>query len=403
MDKKLLLENMVKQDPEDANLCFLLGLEYMESALYDKALHAFSQALQKCDENLKTQIAEKIEEIVGKMGIKATNIKEIQQGTKDSVIENDIKNDIERFQVIPGGMKGNVIDLEQAVPKRITFSDVGGLEELKETIRMKIIKPFINPSLFAKFNKKTGGGILLFGPPGCGKTFIAKATSGECQAKFIPVHITDILDPYIGVSESNLKDIFSTARAQAPCVLFFDEIDAIGYHRGKGISEHRRSLVDQLLSEMEGIDTSTDKLLVIGATNMPWDVDPAFKRPGRFDKLVFVPPPDLPAREAIFRLKLCNKPTYQDVNYEMLATKTEYYSGADIENVVEVSTEKVISEIIKTGEERPLMMKDLLSAVENSTPSTLEWLKTIKNYVKYANQGGLYNDVDRYLVKNKYF
>jgi len=390
MSKIAVLEEILKKDPENASMWYLLGLEYAESGRGDKALQALSKSLLNCDNDLKTEIAIKITEIAGKVE------------THEVIPEElcDVEKSIEKFELI-SSKHNNIIDIKQKLPEKVVFGDVGGLDELKETIRMKIIKPFINPSLFSKFKKKTGGGIMLFGPPGCGKTFIAKATSGECQAKFIPVHITDIIDPYHGVSERNIENIFSSARQQAPSVLFFDEIDAIGFHRGKGSSEHRRSIVDQLLSEMEGIDTSTDKLLVIGATNMPWDVDPAFKRPGRFDKLIFVHPPDRLAREAIFKLKLADKPLHEDIDCEVLAAKTEFYSGADIENVVDLSTEVVLSEIMESQIERPIMMKDLLTAIDKTTPSTLEWLKTIKNYVKYSNQSGLYNDVDRYLTNHK--
>lgn len=414
MNKITVLEEMLRADPENPNIWYLLGLEYLDSKTNDKALQAFSKSLQNCNEDLKIQIAEKITEIVSKadmltgysdyghkeydhMGINNSSARSIDNNFPDQ----DRADEIKKFEVISGSKNEKVIQIKQKLANKITFADVGGLEKLKDTIQMKIVKPFINPSLFAKFRKKTGGGILLYGPPGCGKTFIAKATSGECNAKFIPVHITDIIDPYIGVSEKNVADIFSTARQQVPSVLFFDEIDAIGFHRGKGTSEHRRSIVDQLLAEMEGIDTSTDQLLVIGATNMPWDVDPAFKRPGRFDKLIFVPPPDQLAREVIFKLKLAGKPLHQNINYETLAARTEFYSGADIENVVEISTEAVINEIMRSGIERPINMNDLLEAIDKTTPSTLEWLKTIKNYVKYSNQGGLYNEADKYLAKHK--
>jgi len=410
MSKLTVLEDMLRLDPNNANVWYLVGMEYLESDSKDRALQAFSRSLQNCNEELKLQIAEKIAGIVSKSDLSVVDSDYSDEDQESYVSVEAIENrDIDtdsadgsiRLKVIPGNKKEKVTDIKQKLAEKITFADVGGLEELKETIQMKIIKPFINPSLFSKFKKKTGGGILLFGPPGCGKTFIAKATSAECQAKFIPVHITDIIDPYIGISEKNIADIFSSARQQAPSVLFFDELDAIGFHRGKGTSEHRRSIVDQLLTEMEGIDTSTDKLLVIGATNMPWDVDPAFKRPGRFDKLIFVPPPDQLAREAIFKLKLAEKPLHQDINYQVLAAKTELYSGADIENVVELSTEVVITEIMRSEIERPIMMDDLLEAIEKSTPTTLDWLRTIKNYVKYSNQSGLYNEVDKYLVKHK--
>jgi SpoVK/Ycf46/Vps4 family AAA+-type ATPase len=161
-----------------------------------------------------------------------------------------------------------------------------------------------------------------------------------------------------------------------------------------------RPVIDQLLTEIEGIDSSTQKLLIIGATNMPWDVDSAFKRPGRFDKTVFVPPPDQKAREVIFKLKLKDRPM-EVIDYSILAKLTPLYSGADIENVVEVATENVIEEIMRTGTERPIGMNDLNTAIQMTKPSTLEWLRTIKNYIKYSNQSGLYDEVDKFINANK--
>lgn len=161
-----------------------------------------------------------------------------------------------------------------------------------------------------------------------------------------------------------------------------------------------RSVVDQLLSEIDGIDATTDRILVIGATNMPWDVDPALRRPGRFDKTIFVPPPDISAREVIFQLKMKGKPC-ADIDYTQLARESELFSGADIENVVETATENVLEEILATGNERPIRQEDLLNALKSLKPSTIEWLRTISNYVKYANQSRIYDDVENYLSKHK--
>jgi AAA+ superfamily predicted ATPase len=426
MDRIEVLRKMVAENPRSASAWYLLGVEYRGGDMASEALAAFSEALKYCDDDLRRQIFEQLAQLsgsaaapvqqqppaVGDPDIDSDGTKDDEDddetgadGDDDETVEDGDDDEASGGKVIPlrvigGGKKGATIPHEDKAVPTVTFEDVGGLENLKDTIRMKIIKPFTNPGLFARFKKKTGGGILLYGPPGCGKTFIARATAGECGASFIPVHITDILDPYLGVSEQNVKDIFSSARNKKPCVLFFDEIDALGFHRAKSSSEIMRPVVDQLLAEMEGIDTSTDKMLIIGATNMPWDVDPAFKRPGRFDKVVFVPPPDEKARTAIFQLKLTDRPV-EEIDFTLLAKRTELYSGADIENVVEVATEKVIAEIMDTGAERPINMKDLLAAVEETRPSTLDWLRTIKNYVKYANQAGLYDDVDKFLTKHK--
>nr|WP_166245306.1 ATP-binding protein [Paenibacillus turpanensis] len=302
------------------------------------------------------------------------------------------------LHVLHGGLDSASAPEPAPDKHRITFADVAGLADLKKAIQMRIISPFYNQGLFSRFRKKTGGGVLLYGPPGCGKTFIARATAGECKANFINVHITDILDPYIGVSESNLLEIFEKARHRKPSVMFFDEIDAIGFNRSKS-SSHMRGLVDTLLTQMEGMDTSTDQVLVIGATNMPWDVDNALKRPGRFDRLIFVAPPDEVAREQMFRLKLSGR-YVGIINCARLAERTEFFSGADIENVCERAAEYVLGEIMDTGVERPIEQRDVERAIEETQPSTLEWMRTAKNYVKYSNQSGLYNDVEQYLKKH---
>lgn len=405
MDKIEIIKKMIQEDDQNPNTWYLLGIEYHEHGMIGKALEAFSESLKYCDEQLR-------QKIIGELGkISSKSLSNIDENThvENCSVENDKEDNefleeteksdnIIPLKVIQGGVTGGVSGSDEM--PHIDFCDVGGLDKLKNIIKMKIVKPFINPGLFDKFRKKVGGGILLFGPTGCGKTYIARATAGECNARFIPVHITDILDPYMGVSAQNIKEIFSTARAKKPCVLFFDEVDTIGYNRSKLSSEHMRPIVDQLLSEIEGIDTSTDKMLIIGATNMPWDVDSAFKRPGRFDKTVFVPPPDKEARVEIFKLKLNEKPV-EAIDYEILSKLTELYSGADIDNVVEVATENVINEILLTGVERNITMKDLVESIKSTKPSTIEWLRTIKNYVKYANQSGLYDDVDSFISKHK--
>lgn len=414
MDKIELIQKMIEQDGNNASAWYLLGMEYFEQGIHSQALQAFSEALKHGDEQLKNKIFIELGKISDQRqpefhqsGNEEGNQYFEETGSEPTKEDGDYQSgtasdNLISLRVIEGGKgtKNKLHNQENEELSSINFDDVGGLDDLKDVIKMKIVKPFINPGLFNKFKKKAGGGILLFGPPGCGKTYIARATAGECNARFIPVHITDILDPFLGMSSQNIKEIFASARAKKPCILFFDELDTIGYNRSKLSSEHMRPIVDQLLSEIEGIDSGTDKLLIIGATNMPWDVDSAFKRPGRFDKTIFVAPPDEAARISIFKLKLEGRPT-ETINYELLAKATQLYSGADIENVVEVATENVINEILSSGRERPVLMKDLTDAVAVTRPSTLDWLRTIKNYVKYANQTGLYDDVESFLSRHK--
>lgn len=435
MDKLNWLKQMVEQRPTDAQAYYWLGKELFENKHWIEAVQAFSNALTHCkNEELRLEIINDLSLASLSLQQAQATLSNTQLSSTDIDHDNDFSNEVQvedcnetahefvehngeendavfhgsfsesvaqqtmhktKFKVLDGNASKKELEPKH---QQIDFSDVAGLEDLKKTIHLRIISPFYNKGLFAKFKKKAGGGVLLYGPPGCGKTYIAKATAGECHANFYPVHITDILDPYIGVSEQNLKDIFDKARLQKPSVLFFDEVDTIGFSRSKSTS-YNRGVIDTFLTEMDGIDTSTDSVLIIAATNTPWDVDNALKRPGRFDRLIFVAPPDEKAREKIFQLKLYGRYAEQ-INTSLLAAETEFFSGADIENVVELASENVLEQILTTGIERPLKTDDLLQVLKNHQPSTLDWLRTAKNYVKYANQSGLYNDVEAYFKKH---
>lgn len=280
------------------------------------------------------------------------------------------------------------------------FSHVGGMEQVKKEIEMKIIFPLKHPEMYKAYGKKTGGGILLYGPPGCGKTFIAKATAGEVNARFISVGLNDILDMWIGNSEKNLHEVFERARTFAPCVLFFDEIDALGASRSDMRQSNGRHLINQFLQELDGVDSNNDGVLVLGATNSPWHLDPAFRRPGRFDRIIFVPPPDEAARESIFRLKLAEKPIEQ-IDYSKLVKTCKDFSGADIEAVIDMAIEDKLMDSIREGKPLPLQTKDLLKAVERHRASTREWFGQAKNFAVYANESGLYDDILRYMNLKK--
>jgi len=282
----------------------------------------------------------------------------------------------------------------------VDFGHVGGMGEVKREIDLKIIQPLLHPEIYKAYGKKIGGGILLYGPPGCGKTFIARATAGQINAKFISISLNDILDMWIGSSERNLHHIFEVARENTPCVLFVDEIDALGASRSDMKQSAGKNIINQFLQELDGINQDNEGLLILGATNMPWHLDTAFRRPGRFDRILFVPPPDQEAREAIFDLKLNGKPT-QGTDSKSLAKKTPEYSGADIEAVIDIAVESKLEEAIKTGTLQPLSTKDLLKAVKKHKPSTKEWFVTAKNFALYANESGLYDDILKYMKIKK--
>lgn len=282
----------------------------------------------------------------------------------------------------------------------INFSDVGGMEGVKKEIELKIIKPLLHPELYKAYGKKAGGGMLLYGPPGCGKTFIAKATAGQVNAKFINVGLNDILDMWIGSSEKNLHEIFELARNNTPCVLFIDEIDALGASRSDMKQSGGRHLINQFLQELDGIKDNNDGILILGATNTPWNLDPAFRRPGRFDRIVFVPPPDETSREAILRLKLKNKPI-DTIDYKTISKSTNHYSGADIGAIIDIAIEEKLESSFADGIPLPIQTKDLLTALKKHNPSTQEWFMTAKNFAMFANDSGLYDDILSYLKINK--
>jgi AAA+ superfamily predicted ATPase len=275
---------------------------------------------------------------------------------------------------------------------QINFHDVGGMEALKEEIRLKIIYPLTHAEMFKAYGKSIGGGILMYGPPGCGKTHLARATAGEVKANFMAIGIHDVLDMWIGNSERNLHQLFEQARRNAPCVLFFDEVDALGASRTDMKTSAGRHLINQFLSELDGVKHSNDGVLVLGATNAPWHLDSAFRRPGRFDRILFVPPPDDAARAAILRLHLRGKPV-EDVDAEVVARKCDGFSGADLKATIDVTVENKLREAMKTGIPAPIRTKDLVHAVGSQRPTTREWFATAKNYALYSNQGGVYDDI----------
>jgi len=293
----------------------------------------------------------------------------------------------------------DIVRLIAPQEEKIAFKDIGGLEHIKKTIHKKIILPYQKPSLFQKFKKRIGGGILMYGPPGCGKTLLARATAGECNAQFFNVSISDVLDMYIGESERKLNAIFDKARQSAPAVLFFDEVEALGGKRMNTRDSTSSKLVSQFLSEMDGFAQNNHGVLILAATNVPWSVDPAFRRPGRFDRVLFVPPPDQEARAAILEKMLAERPTAGTMDIAGIARQTSGFSGADLRELVETAVDCAIEESIESAQEQPITMAHIKSALKEVKPTTLEWLTTARNFARYSNEGGQYDEVLSFLKK----
>jgi SpoVK/Ycf46/Vps4 family AAA+-type ATPase len=214
-------------------------------------------------------------------------------------------------------------------------------------------------------------------------------------AQFLAVSLADVLDMYIGQSERNIRGIFDEARNRVPCVIFLDEVDALGQKRSHLRNSAARGTVNQLLSEMDGL-TDNEGVFVIGATNHPWDVDVALRRPGRFDRMLLVLPPDAPAREAVLHHHLRGRPI-ANVDLGKLAKMTEGYSGADLAYICEGAAERALIDSAHNGTPRMIDMEDLQAAVKDIKPSIGPWLETARNVAEFANEGGVYDDLLSYM------
>lgn len=282
---------------------------------------------------------------------------------------------------------------------RITLEDVQGLEAVKRQIRLRILAPYQQPEIYEAFGREGGGGLLLYGPPGCGKTFVARAVAGELGARFVSVGLHDVLDQYHGESEKFIHALFEDARRKSPTVLFFDEFDALGGGRGRGESQFWKVLVDQLLQEMDGIQGKNRDVLIFAATNAPWSVDGAFRRPGRFDRVLFVPPPDSAAREGLLRTEFDKLPGGANLNAAAVAKQTDLFTGADLVELARRTAERAIDRSLDSGAVSEVTPRDLQSALAESQSTASEWLGDARNYARYSNEGGQYDDLTAYLKR----
>ena len=305
-----------------------------------------------------------------------------------------------KLRVIEKKDYAEVTDLTRYKEATTNFDDVVGLSDVKKQIHKKIILPFQKPSLFQRFKKKAGGGVLLFGPPGCGKTLLARATAGQCNAQFFNIEVSDVLDMYIGESEQKLHAIFEKARAQTPSVLFFDEFEALAGKREHARNSSTSNTISQFLTELDGFAQNNHGVLVLASTNVPWNIDPAFLRPGRFDRMFFIPPPDAQARSAILQHHMDGRPCQADIDFTFFAQKTGGFSGADLANLIEMAADEAIEDSIAMEAEQDINTTHLKTALKDCRATTTEWLTTARNYARYANDGGRYNDVIDFLKKH---
>ncbi|KAL0583276.1 hypothetical protein ABG067_006777 [Albugo candida] len=236
----------------------------------------------------------------------------------------------------------------------VTWNDIGGLDEVKTELRELVQYPVEHPEKFEKYGLSPSRGVLFYGPPGCGKTLLAKAVANECQANFISVKGPELLTMWFGESEANVREVFDKARSAAPCVLFFDELDSIAQHRGSSVGDAGGAgdrVMNQLLTEMDGMGAKKN-VFIIGATNRPDIIDPALMRPGRLDQLIYIPMPDFESRLCILRAVLRKSPVSKDVDLNFLAQKTDKFTGADLTEICQRAAKLAIRESIMRDMER---------------------------------------------------
>jgi transitional endoplasmic reticulum ATPase len=276
---------------------------------------------------------------------------------------------------------GRFVPLEER--PAIRFGDIAGLEDAKQEIKLKMVYPFLYPEQAQRFLVQKGGGILLFGPPGTGKTMLARAVAGEIDAAFFTVRPSEIMSKWVGEAEKNVQALFESARSHDRSVIFLDEIEALIPARRSSGSTVMQRVVPQILSELEGFHKDEQNpLLFIGATNEPWSLDPAVLRPGRFDEKICIPLPDLDARRRILELNLERRPLADDVEPDALAQRLEGYSGADIRNICSKAANVPFLESIEGGEMRDIASADFEKVISTTPPSVSK--KSLSKYDKYA-------------------
>uniref|UniRef100_A0A7S3JYV8 AAA+ ATPase domain-containing protein n=1 Tax=Aureoumbra lagunensis TaxID=44058 RepID=A0A7S3JYV8_9STRA len=255
----------------------------------------------------------------------------------------------------PSSLRETVVEVPNT-----TWDDIGGLDDVKRELKELVQYPVEHPEKFEKFGMNPSRGVLFYGPPGCGKTLLAKAVANECQANFISVKGPELLTMWFGESEANVRDVFEKARAAAPCILFFDELDSIAGQRGGSSGDGGGAadrVINQILTEIDGV-SSKKNVFVIGATNRPDIIDPALMRPGRLDQLIYIPMPDLESRLSILKSTLRKSPLSPDVDLEYLAANTDKYTGADLTEICQRAAKLAIRENIERDAERERLKQE---------------------------------------------
>jgi SpoVK/Ycf46/Vps4 family AAA+-type ATPase len=296
--------------------------------------------------------------------------------------------------------RGATVDqwvLGEVEEPRTTLADVAGMPAIKRWLSTAFLSSLRDPQMRRLFGRSLRGGLLMYGPSGCGKTFLARALAGELEAGFLGIDLAHVVDMWLGYSRRSIHEIFETARAAAPCLLYLDQLEAIGPRRAGRRHSIGRGVVDQLVAELYSASEEHEGVFVVAATEHPWDVDSLLRQPGRLDHRLLVLPPDLQAREAIIRSVLAGRPLAEDLDLAGLAARTDRYSAADLAQLCESAAAAALEASIVSNSSRPIAMADFTRGLHELRPSTPPWFELARDYARFAAEPGSYDDLVSYL------
>jgi transitional endoplasmic reticulum ATPase len=323
---------------------------------------------------------------------------DIEADTIDAAVLESLAVTMDHFRHAMGSTNPSTLRETIVEIPNVKWEDIGGLEEVKKNLQEMILYPIEHPEKFLKFGMQPSKGVLFYGPPGCGKTLLAKAVANECSANFISVKGPELLTMWFGESEANVRDIFDKARSSAPCVLFFDELDSVGTARGNSLGDAGGAgdrVMNQMLTEIDGAGAKKN-IFFIGATNRPDILDDALLRPGRLDQLIYIPLPDLPSRYAILKANLRKSPIASDVDLNTIARYTEGFSGADLTEICQRASKAAIRESIE-ADARIQAMKNLNPDYKGGDDPVPEICrKHFEEALRHARRSVTMTDLDKY-------
>jgi len=351
--------------------------------------HVGADIAALCSEAALQQIREKMDLI------------DLEEDQIDAEVLNSLAVTMENFRFAMGKSTPSALRETVVEVPNVSWEDIGGLEGVKKELQELVQYPVEHPEKFLKFGMTPSRGVLFYGPPGCGKTLLAKAIANECQANFISIKGPELLTMWFGESEANVRDVFDKARAAAPCVLFFDELDSIAKARGGGGGDAGGAadrVINQVLTEMDGMGAKKN-VFIIGATNRPDIIDPAVLRPGRLDQLIYIPLPDEKSRESILKSNLRKSPLADDVDLCYLAKVTHGFSGADLTEICQRACKLAIRQSIEQEirrEKERAAQPDMDMEMEEDDPVPEITRAHFEEAMKFARRSVSDNDIRKY-------